>query len=126
MIKNEESYREELTRILTQKYVHEHPIELPGCGWFSIIYTAHKKFIMLDYNYKITSIREKWGTLRYHYLPSTKYYAADMAMRRYARTAEYDSAKTCEFCGDVGYQILFSSSIKTMCESCASIQKDVG
>jgi len=126
MIENKESSRKELTRILTQKYIHEQPIELPGCGWFSIIYTAHKKFTMLDYNYKITSIREKWGTLKFHYLPSTKYYAADMAMRRYARTAEYDSAKTCEFCGNAGYQLLVNGFIKTICDSCVNIQQHTG
>jgi hypothetical protein len=126
MIENKESSRKELTRILTQKYIHEQPIELPGCGWFSIIYTAHKKFTMLDYNYKITSIREKWGTLKFHYLPSTKYYAADMAMRRYARTAEYDSAKTCEFCGNAGYQLLVNGFIKTICHSCVNIQQHTG
>jgi hypothetical protein len=81
---------------------------------------------MLDYNYKITSIREKWGTLKFYYLPSTKYYAAEIAMRRYARTAEYDSAKTCEFCGNAGYQLLVNGFIKTICDSCVNIQQHTG
>lgn len=96
---------------------------LPGPGWYSIIINLDNKLSMLDPDYKILQIKEKFGTLRYYYISDTKITSIREAMNRYVRYAEIESSKTCELCGDatmVSRQNNFINKwIKTICKNCS-------
>jgi len=76
---------------------------------------------MLDPDYKILQIKEKFGTLRYYYQSDVKTVAVKEAMDRYVRQAELESAKTCELCGEEGYISNRKMGwMKTRCDDCAT------
>lgn len=109
----EEEINNILSRMIFDKY-------LPGAGWNKIIIKCNKKLEMLDPNYRIVQIKEKFGTLRFYYETDVTTVAVKEAMERYVRQAELESAKTCEQCGAEG--TLMSRKMgwmKTRCKGCA-------
>lgn len=93
---------------------------LPYSGWNEIIIKCDRKLSMLDPEYKILQIKEKFGTLRYYYQTDVKIVAIKEAMDRYVRQAELESSKTCEFCGKEGSLMKCKMSwMKTRCNDCA-------
>jgi formylmethanofuran dehydrogenase subunit E len=93
---------------------------LPGPGWNEIIIRCNRKLEMLDPDYKILQIKEKFGTLRYYYRSDIKTLSIKEAMDRYVRQAEIESAKTCETCGKEGTITNRKMGwMKTRCSSCA-------
>jgi len=93
---------------------------LPYPGWNDIITRCNRKLSMLDPDYKILQIKEKFGTLRYYYHTDVKTFSIREAMDRYVRQAEIESSKTCEFCGKEGKLIKCKMAwMKTRCDDCA-------
>lgn len=93
---------------------------LPYPGWNNIIITCNRKLEMLDPDYRILQIKEKFGTLRYYYHTDVKIHSIREAMDRYVRQAEVESSKTCEFCGKPGKLIKCKMAwMKTRCDDCA-------
>jgi len=93
---------------------------LPGEGWYGIIIRCNNKLSMLDPEYRILQIKEKFGTLRYYYHTNTNIYAIKEAMDRYVRQAELESAVTCEVCGNPGSLLGRRSGwMKTRCLDCS-------
>ena len=91
---------------------------LPGSGWNHIILRCHRRLIMLDSEYEIFQIKEKFGTLRYYYKTNSKYRAVVEAMARYVDEAEMESMYTCEECAERGLLRREIGYRKTLCESC--------
>ena len=90
---------EEIGKILSRMTADK---SLPGRGWNKIIIKCNRKLEMLDPDYKIFQIKEKFGTLRYYYETNVKITSVKEAMERYVRQAELESAQTCEYCGSEG------------------------
>ena len=110
----EENLNKIRSRMLDDRY-------LPGPGWNEIIIRCNRKLEMLDPDYKILQIKEKFGTLRYYYQSDVKTVAVKEAMDRYVRQAELESAKTCELCGEEGYISNRKMGwMKTRCDDCAT------
>jgi len=76
-----------------------HDNYLPGNGWHDLIIDLHKKLVMLDPDYKIIQIKEKFGSLRYYYTTEVTQSAVKEAMQRYVAQAETLSKNICESCG---------------------------
>lgn len=94
---------------------------LPGPGWNRILAQLNAKLSMLDPDYKILQIKEKFGTLRFYYETNTALFSIKEAMNRYVRYAEIESSKICEQCGVEG--TLISRKIgwmKTRCKDCST------
>jgi hypothetical protein len=91
---------------------------LPGPGWNHIILRCDRRLTMLDSEYEIFQIKEKFGTLRYYYKTNSKYRAVVEAMARYVDEAETNSMYTCEECGERGTLRKEIGYRKTLCESC--------
>lgn len=93
---------------------------LPGPGWFRILAQLNVKLSMLDPDYRIFQVKEKFGTLRFYYETDTKVVPVKEAMDRYIRYAEVQSSKTCEQCGAEGSLINRKMGwMKTRCKNCA-------
>lgn len=108
---------EEINRILARMQDDKY---LPGRGWNDIIIRCNRKLEMLDPEYRILQIKEKFGALRYYYETDVKIVSVKEAMDRYVRQAELESAKTCEFCGAEGKLMSRKMGwMKTRCTSCA-------
>jgi hypothetical protein len=108
-------------------------------GWDWILEDLDKKLSYLDFNYKLTQIKEKFGTLRFYYQAQmTKDVVLDL-MDDAVRTAELYSSTTCELCGkssmmsdtskgvdfDRTVSLKYSNNgnsngwLKTLCDPCA-------
>lgn len=93
---------------------------LPEAGWNDILIRLDRKLSMLDPDYQVLQIKEKFGALRFYYATDVKETAVLEAMDRYVREAEHESAKTCEMCGKPGRQRENAKRLKTLCEEHAS------
>lgn len=74
-----------------------------GCiapdGWKTIVEETDAMLAYLDPDYKIQQIKEKYGTLRYYYEGGKTRLVQDI-MAAVVRQAEYESAYSCEGCGN--------------------------
>lgn len=70
-------------------------------GWIKIINDLNDKLKELDPTYTIRQIKEKFATLRFYAT-----FAQDKAeaCEKLVASAEAESAKTCQVCGDAGVQ----------------------
>lgn len=100
--------------------------DMPGPGWSEIIINLNRKLEMLDPDYKIIQIKEKFGALRYYYESDVKISAVKEAMDRYVRHAEMQSIQTCEECGRRGKLVKRNLGwMKTLCENCLIVRTPV-
>lgn len=97
---------------------------LPGPGWYDLIIKCNNRLSILDPEYKILQIKEKFGGLRYYYQTSTPYISSLEAMKRYVSQAEEFSLKICELCGEPGTLINHNSVLKTRCVNCINEKED--
>lgn len=108
-------------------------------GWDWILADLNAKMKYLDFNYKITQVKEKFGTLRFYYEPLIQKKVVLDIMDDVVQNAEQLSAFTCEICGNssrcsmpsrgVNYDptvsIKYSNNgnpngwLKTLCDTCA-------
>ena len=92
-----------------------------GCiapdGWKDIVLRADGMLAYMDPNYKITQIKEKFGTLRYYFDTEKSGIELDI-MYAIASEAERMSAQTCETCGKFGELRDDRSWIVTLCSKC--------
>lgn len=99
---------------------------LPGPGWYDIIVECNRRLEMLDPDYKIFQIKEKFGALRYYYESNVKTLAVKEAMERYVRYAELQSIQVCEECGaDAKPRKNNHGWLKTRCDNCHLIMTPV-
>lgn len=108
-----------------------------GCiapnGWKTIIEETDAMLAYLDPDYEINQVKEKFGTLRYYYEGGKTQLVRDI-MDAVVRLAEYESAYTCEGCGNSSRRSDSSKGIKwddsavtkvrngwykTICDTCA-------
>lgn len=92
---------------------------MPEKGWQGIVLNLNKKLVMLDPEYKIDQIKEKFGILRFYYSTDIKYVSSKHAMIRYVAEAEKASASICEKCGSPG--VLVKDEFywrQTLCDHC--------
>ncbi len=87
-----------------------------GEGWYGILEWLNEELAKLDPNYKISQIKEKFGTLRFYADPTAdctdtdKFYAL-------IDEAENKSEKTCESCGKPG-KLGGKGWVSVACEEC--------
>lgn len=86
-----------------------------GLGWRTILENLHQQLTQLTPNYAVAQIKEKFGTLRV-YLEIYGESGDDVS--RAIRDAEWESSRTCEYCGKPGKQARTSGWIKTICGEC--------
>lgn len=91
-------------------------------GWYPLVVATDARLARLDPHYRVHQIKEKFGTLRYYFQPSSDEPDPDVldAMDAITDDAEHASVITCERCGLPG--ILHQSPgirVKTLCASCA-------
>jgi len=92
---------------------------MPEKGWQDIVLRLHKKLTMLDPEYRIVQIKEKFGILRFYYETDIKYIASKQSMMRYVADAEKESGYICEKCGSPG--VLVKDEFhwrQTLCDHC--------
>ena len=73
-------------------------------GWYALVVATDSRLAALDPAYRVHQIKEKFGTLRYYYWPSSDDASPDLldAMDAITDDAERASAITCERCGQPG------------------------
>ena len=100
--------------------------DLPGSGWNDIIIKLNRKLEMLDPDYEILQIKEKFGSLRFYYKTDCSLKSIKEAMDRYVRFAEMESIQTCEECGRRGKLAKRNPGwMKTLCDNCLIIRTPV-
>jgi hypothetical protein len=100
-----------------------------GCvapdGWKDIVLKADAMLAYMDPKYKITQIKEKWGTLRYYFETEKSGIELDI-MYAIATQAEAYSASVCETCGKFGELRTERRYIQTLCSKCEdAVAKEV-
>jgi hypothetical protein len=102
-----------------QEELNEKRLATPGwygCiapdGWKRIVEETDAKLAYLDPKYKITQIKEKFGTLRYYYETSKRSQLVWEIMNAVVREAERESATTCEVCGNSSSRSIQSKGVK--------------
>ena len=99
---------EELQSMLTLHGGHLTRVEVPP-GWMDLVAECHRKLVRIYPEYKLSQVKEKFGTLRFYMTALTD------EMRAAIQTAEEASAETCELCGASG--VLQSQGwFKTLCD----------
>jgi hypothetical protein len=71
-----------------------------GHGWAELVLECHKRLVDFDGNYKVLQIKEKFGGLRYYFMPSNPAFTRTMHLR--IIDLEKRSYLTCEVCGNPG------------------------
>jgi hypothetical protein len=89
-------------------------------GWYPIVATFDERLAAIDPDYVVHQVKEKFGTLRYHCVPSGESSRAPWdRFKDITREAEQASARTCERCGEPGVLHRRNHWLKTLCTSCA-------
>lgn len=91
-------------------------------GWYPLIIATDALLAGLDAEYVVHQVKEKFGTLRYYYRPSSEDVDHETldAMDAITDGAERASAITCERCGATGFlHQAPGPRVKTLCASCA-------
>jgi len=99
---------------------------MPEKGWQDIVLNLNKKLTILDDEYEIIQIKEKFGILRFYYKTDTKYTSVKNAMMKYVSEAELSSGSVCEKCGDPGVLIKEEFWRKTLCQLCVDRRNTIG
>lgn len=76
-----------------------------GVGWSGIIERTNSLLSIIDPDYRIDQIKEKFGGLRYYFTPSFSVLDEPQrynAMQAVEVVAMVEASRTCEMCGDVG------------------------
>lgn len=81
-------------------------------GWFALINELHSKLVLIDDNYRIFQIKEKFGGLRFYYSCSSPIH--DKAMSKVVSTYEKISYLTCEKSGKPGQLMKRNGIYKTL------------
>jgi len=87
-----------------------------GDGWQKIVNKCLKEIAKVDSTIEITTIKEKFGTLRIYCMPFPD------TIDDFIEKAEQESAKTCEACGKKG-KLREGGWILTLCDSCYKKRK---
>jgi hypothetical protein len=87
-------------------------------GWASIIRRCHDELFLKDPTYRISQIKEKFGSLRYYFTPSDmeKYREMGSVVLKY----EIESENTCDICGQEGYIHKDGGYYRARCEEHAN------
>jgi hypothetical protein len=96
-----EPYADELTEILLRIPPVWGRVVSIGPGWFGLIVELDHQLQMLDHNYSIQQIKEKFGSLRYYVEPSDVC-QDPQAVQALISDAEQRSATICDVCGAAG------------------------
>lgn len=92
-----------------------------GCiapdGWKEIILETNEMLAHMDPFYKITQIKEKFGTLRYYFESEYEYDSIERKiMQAITANAEFQSSIICEICGKYGSLDDSQYYIRTLCK----------
>lgn len=88
-----------------------------GEGWYPIVSQLHEKLKLIDPDYQVFQIKEKFGTLRYY-----SSLDGNGEVRKLVRQAELASAETCEVCGAPGV-LRERAWLKTLCDQHAEARR---
>lgn len=101
----------------------EREIRNVGDGWKPIVQEVHDKLLALDPEYRIVQVKEKFGGLRFYFMPASPDSEAYKEMRDIVDEAEARSYSVCEECGNFGEcgnsrESGGSSWLRTLCDTC--------
>lgn len=90
-----------------------------GPGWYHIVAQLNKLLCLIDPNYVIHQVKEKFAQLRFYMEMSNSYEGAlKPVVQPIVSWAENKSGYTCETCGEYGKLDTTSSWRITRCEKC--------
>ncbi len=92
---------------------------LPGEGWWPLIAELDRDLRALDPDYKVSQVKEKFGTLRFY----TFGHGGEAFFRRILK-AEHKSSETCETCGEPGEIRSDTFWLKTLCDTHARERRE--
>ena len=87
-----------------------------GPGWTNLIIKCHMDLSMIDPDYTIYQVKEKFGSLRF-YFGTMKDGVEEMQMWQVIKKYEAESLKTCEITGDEGVLMVRDGRYKTLAKS---------
>lgn len=94
-----------------------------GEGWWPIIEGLHQQLLLIDPEYQIDQIKEKFGGLRYYVSPARNEDGSFKVENFFERAsplidlAEAIAARTCEDCGRRG-EARYDGWVRTQCDEC--------
>lgn len=87
-----------------------------GPGWFPLVNALHKILLVIDPNYSVAQVKEKFGGLRYYFGASED--GDYKQMQAIVDVAEAMSTYICEKCGAIGKLRIGNFWHKTLCDTC--------
>ena len=109
---------------LSNYFIDNAIINIKGDGWDELIYDLHRKFIMLDQNYKIVKMTSDQGLLDLKIICRKNPLAVYEAIQRYSSRAIAESQVICLDCGDSKYLQKNESNVSFFCKNCNFIESD--
>lgn len=87
-----------------------------GRGWWPLIRALDERLRQLAPGYRVTQVKEKFGSLRYYIAPLPEPRATQDAVATVIRETEQQSRAVCEVCGSSGSTRVRNGWHKTLCD----------
>lgn len=84
-------------------------------GWWGLLESLHREFLEVDPNYRLYQIKEKFGSLRVYFAPSSPQF--EERLSAIASRHERISQLTCEVTGKAGQLMVKDGRYKTLSRS---------
>jgi hypothetical protein len=91
-----------------------------GPGWWGLLDELDTAIAVVASGYRVVQVKEKFGTLRFYWDPTSVDADARERVDALVQAAEARSAEVCEECGDPG-GIVKRGWWRTFCPSCAAV-----
>ena len=96
-----------------------------GPGWIHIIAKLHNAIFMMNPNYKIAQVKQKFGGLRYYidlyFQEHEDVQTIKKIVNNLVYVAEHQASETCEKCGEPGKLTKKNMYYTTSCDECKII-----
>ena len=90
-------------------------LDVPS-GWDQLLIELDRTLTLLAPDYVVQQVKSKFGSLRFHALPSVDPYDYNEEFQEAIRAAEWRSIETCEECGAPAQQYAIRMWVSTLCK----------
>lgn len=85
-------------------------------GWHQLLLELDRTLALLAPDYAVQQVKSKYGSLRFHAIPSADPYDYNEEFQEAIRASERRSIETCELCGAPAQQYVIRMWVSTLCK----------
>ena len=114
-----EKRNEEVRTILAPWFAERFAGFYPPYGWLDLVQEIHEHVVAVAPDYRITQVKEKFGTLCFYVDPRTIPHHVRDACRNYVLAKQEESSGICQSCGAPQAGSVERGWVATLCDACA-------